>query len=177
MTDKKKILIAYYSRAGNNYFGSGIVDLPVGNTEVAMREIARLTGGDLFKIEPVKKYSSDYTVCTEEAKRDLRANLRPELVNNLPAIDAYEVILLGYPNYWGTMPMPVWTFLESHDFSGKTILPLCTHEGSGLGCSENDIQKLCPTAKLLPGLAVRGSTVKNSVGEIEAWLKRNGLLA
>lgn len=171
-----KILIAYFSRAGNNYFGSGIVDLPVGNTEVVMQEIARLTGGDLFKIEPVKKYSTDYTTCTEEAKRDLRGNLRPELVEKPAGFDAYDVIVLGYPNYWSTMPMPVWTFLESFDFSGKTILPLCTHEGSGMGRSEMDLQKLCPTAKVLPGLAVRGSSVKNSTKEVESWLKKNGLL-
>jgi flavodoxin len=176
MADKKNILIAYFSRADKNYCGGSIVDLKVGNTEVIAESIAHLLGADLFKIEPVKKYSADYTACTEEAKRDLRANLRPELVNNLPGIDQYDVILLGYPNYWGTMPMPVWTFLESHDFSNKTILPLCTHEGSGLGSSESDIRKLCPKATVLPGLAVRGSAVKTASAEVENWLKRNGLL-
>ena len=172
-----KILVAYFSRAGGNYFGSGIVDLVVGNTEVVMKNIAGLTGGDLFKIEPAKKYSTDYTACTEEAKRDLRSNLRPELVEKPASIDPYDVIVLGYPNYCGTMPMPVWTFLEMFDFSGKTILPLCTHEGSGLGRSEMDLQKLCPTARVLPGLAVRGSSVKNSSKEVESWLRKNGLLA
>jgi flavodoxin len=176
MVDKKKILIAYFSRADKNYCGGSIVDLKVGNTEVIAESIAHLLGADLFKIEPVKKYSSDYTACTEEAKRDLRANLRPALANNIPGIKAYDVILLGYPNYWGTMPMPVWTFLESHDFSGKTIVPLCTHEGSGMGHSESDIQKLCPTANLLPGLAIRGSAVKQSDAEVEGWLKKTGLL-
>lgn len=175
MVEKKKVLIAYFSRAGNNYFGSGIVDLPVGNTEVLMKKIANMTGGDLFKIEPVKKYSTDYTTCTEEAKRDLQNNARPELVEKLASIEPYDVIVLGYPNYWSTMPMPVWTFLESFDFSGKTILPLCTHEGSGMGHSEKDLQKLCPTAKVQPGLAIRGSLVKSAMNEVQSWLKRNGL--
>jgi flavodoxin len=74
------------------------------------------------------------------------------------------------------MPMPVWTFLESYDFSGKTILPLCTHEGSGMGSSELDIKKLCPDAKLQKGLAIRGGSVKNAGKDIETWLKKNDLL-
>ena len=74
-------------------------------------------------------------------------------------MDSYEVIYIGYPNWWGTMPMAVFTFLESYDFSGKTIIPYCTHEGSGMGSSERDIKKLCPNARVLPGLAIRGGSV------------------
>ena len=174
--DQKKVLIAYFSRAGMNYCGGSIVDLQVGNTEVIAEKIAQLLGADLFKIDPVKKYSSDYTKCTEEAKQDLRANLRPELAGKLVRIEPYDVILLAYPNYWGTMPMPVWTFLDSYDFSRKTILPLCTHEGSGLGRSESDIKKLCPKAEILPGLDVRGSEVRAAVPKVISWLKKNGLM-
>ena len=173
--ENKKVLIAYFSRAGMNYSGGSIVDLKVGNTEVIAENIAQLLGADLFKIDPVKKYSNDYTKCTEEAKKDLQANLRPELVGRLASIDPYEVILLAYPNYWSTMPMPVWTFLDLYDFSDKKILPLCTHEGSGLGRSEADIQKLCPTAEVQPGLAVRGSEVRTASAKVVAWLKMNGL--
>ena len=88
----------------------------------------------------------------------------------------YAVVFLGYPNWWGTMPMAVWTFLESYDFSGKTILPFCTHEGSGLGHSERDIQKLCPGAKVVKGLAIKGSQVQRAGKDIEAWLRRTHLL-
>jgi len=172
----KPILIAYFSRSGNNYVNGGIINLPEGNTEIAAKKIKEITGGELFKINPVKNYSDDYNTCTEEAKRELRENVRPELAEKLDSLDGYDTIILGYPNWWGTMPMPVWTFLESNDFSGKTILPLCTHEGSGMGSSERDIKKLCPDAKLQKGLAIRGGSVKNAGKDIEAWLKKNELL-
>lgn len=170
------ILIAYFSRPGNNYVNGSIINLPVGNTEIAAKKIKEMTGGVIFKIDPVKKYSEDYHICTDEAKQELRANVRPELSEKLDSIDDFETIILGYPSWWGTMPMPVWTFLDSYNFSGKTILPLCTHEGSGMGSSERDIKKLCPDAKLQKGLAIRGGSVKSAGKEIEAWLKKNGLL-
>jgi flavodoxin len=172
----RKILIAYFSRAGNNYIGGSIVNLPVGNTEVVMKTIVQLTDGTLFKIDPVKKYSSDYTVCTEEAQKELRANARPELAEYLASIDEYDTIILGYPNYWGTMPMPVFTFLEKYNFSGKMILPLCTHEGSGMGNSERDIKKICPSADVRTGLSIRGSAVTTERDLIEKWLENLGLL-
>jgi flavodoxin len=168
---KNKCLIAYFSREGNNYVGGSIVNLPVGNTEVAAEMIERLTGGDLFKIDPVKKYSADYNTCTEEVQQELRENARPELTAYPASINSYDTIILGYPNYWGTMPMPVWTFLEKYDFSGKTILPFCTHEGSGMGRSESDIKKLCPGANVKKGQAIRGGSVKNAGKDIERWLK------
>ncbi|HSN94068.1 MAG TPA: flavodoxin [Anaerolineaceae bacterium] len=167
----KKILVAYFSRADFNYVNDRLVNLSVGNTELAARMVAELTGGQLFKIEPLIKYSTDYHTCTQEAKKDLRANARPPLSEYLPGIDDFHVIVLGYPNYWGTMPMAVWTFLERYEFSGKTILPLCTHEGSGMGKSESDIEKLCHGADLRKGLAIRGSEVKQAKNEIETWLK------
>lgn len=173
---KKPILIAYFSRSGSNYVSGQIVNLSVGNTEVAAMKIQEMTGGELFKINQVHKYSDDYNTCTEEAKQELRANARPELTDSLDSIDGFETIILGYPNWWGTMPMPIWTFLESHDFSGKTILPLCTHEGSGMGGSERDIKKLCTGAKVVKGLAIQGGSVNNAGKNIESWLKTNGLL-
>lgn len=172
----KTILIAYFSRAGNNYVGGSIINLPVGNTETAAKMIKELTGGSLFKINPVKDYSEDYNTCTDEAKKELRADARPELASYPESISGYDTIILGYPNWWGTMPMPVWTFLERFDFSGKTILPVCTHEGSGMGHSEADIKKLCPSATLKKGLTIRGRYVKSAGKDIEAWLKKNGLL-
>lgn len=165
-----KTLVAYFSRAGNNYVGGSIIDLPVGNTEIAAELVGELTGGDLFRIDDVRAYSGDYNICTEEAKKELHANARPELVSYPGNLGDYDAIVLGYPNWWGTMPMPVWTFLEKFNFSGKIIFPLCTHEGSGLGKSESDIRKLCPGADVRKGLAIRGSNVRNARKEIAVWL-------
>lgn len=167
---KNNILIAYFSRGGNNYVNGNIQPLAVGNTEVMAKMIQQITGGETFKIEPVKKYSDDYDTCTHEAQSDLRKNARPNLEEYLENIDASSTIFLGYPNYWGTMPMPVYTFLEKYDFSKKVIYPFCTHEGSGLGHSETDIQTLCPTARLGKGLAIRGGDVANARAEIERWI-------
>ena len=83
----------------------------------------------------------------------------------------YDVIYLGYPNWWGTFPMAVFTFLESYDFTGKTIVPFCTHEGSGLGSSERDIKQLCPNAKILSGIAIRGGSVLSADNIVQSWLK------
>lgn len=166
-----KTLITYYSREGNNYVNGRIVNLQVGNTEVAAKMIQKITGGKLFRINTIKKYPEDYTETTKVAQQELRDNARPDLSAYLENIDDYEVIILGYPNWWGTMPMPVFTFLEKYDFAGKTILPFCTHEGSGMGCSESDIKKLCPNSKVLRGLAIRGGNVNNSEKDIAHWLK------
>jgi len=168
----KRCLIAYYSRKGNNYAGGNIVDLPVGNTEVIAKKIKDLTGGDLFEINTVKSYPADYTETTKVAKDELRKNARPELTFKVKNIDDYDVIYLGYPNWWGTFPMAVFTFLEEYNLSGKTIIPFCTHEGSGIGRSESDIKKLCPDAKVLPGIAIWGGTVAGADNFVENWLKK-----
>ena len=171
-----KSLSAFFSRKGNNYLSGSIVNLPIGNTEVIAKKIQELTGSDLFQIQTVKSYPEDYTETTRVAQDELSGNARPELTGTVDDMDAYEVIYLGYPNWWGTMPMAVFTFLDSYDFSGKTIVPYCTHEGSGLGSSERDIKKLCPTAKVLSGLAIKGSTVGKADNDVANWLKKIGLL-
>lgn len=165
-------LIAYFSRAGNNYVGGSIVNLPVGNTEVVAKMIQKMTGGDLFHIEAVKAYPEGYKETTEVAQQELRANARPKLTGHVDNLASYDVIFLGYPNWWGTMPMPVFTFLEAYDFSGKTIVPFCTHEGSGLGHSVTDLKKSCPKSTVLEGFAIRGSQAKNAQGEVSGWLRQ-----
>jgi flavodoxin len=170
----KKCLIAYFSRKGNNYSGGNIVNLPVGNTEVIAKKIKNFTGGDLFEIKTVKPYPAGYEETTTIAKEELRKNARPELVDSVKNMIGYDVIYLGYPNWWGTFPMAISSFLESYDFSGKTIVPFCTHEGSGIGNSERDIKKLCPEAKLLPGIAIRGSSVAGADQVVQTWLKKLG---
>jgi flavodoxin len=175
MTQQKSLSV-YYSRKGNNYVGGSIVNLPIGNTEVIARKIQGLTGSDLFQIQTVKPYQEDYTATTRAAQDELSGNARPELAEIVADMDLYEVMYLGYPNWWGTMPMAVCTFLDSYDFSGKTIVPYCTHEGSGLGNSERDIKKLCPTAKVMSGLAIKGSIVGRADNDLANWLKKLGLI-
>ena len=168
---KKKSLVAYFSRRGYNYLNGEIVFLQVGNTEVVAKKIRELTGSDLFQIETVKSYPEDYNETTTVAKKEQNDNARPELPRSVDGMDDYDVIYLGYPNWWGTMPMAVHTFLESYDFAGKTIIPFCTHEGSAMGRSEGDIKKLCPKAKVLSGLAIKGGSVNKSDEKIAAWCK------
>jgi flavodoxin len=168
-------LIAYYSRSGENYAGGQMVDLAVGNTEVAAKMIQAATGGDLLHLETVQEYPAGYRETTEVAKQELRGNVRPELRVLPDDIDAYDVIFVGYPNWWGTAPMAVFTFLESFDFSGKTIVPFCTHEGSGMGRSERDVREACPGASVADGLAIRGGGVGGAEGSIRQWIEQAGL--
>ena len=174
-----KTLIAYFSRADENYFGGAMRYVKVGNTEIVCGIIEKLLGSaraDSFKIEMKTPYSPVYMTCIDEAKKDLRSGARPELVSIPDSLDEYDTVLLAYPNYWGTMPMAVVTFLEAFDFTGKTILPLCTNEGSGMGSSERDIKKYAPGAELKKGLSVTGSQAANSEGAVKKWLASNGIL-
>lgn len=163
-------LIAFYSRADENYVSGEMKILEVGNTEIAAGIIKDLTGADLFRIEQTEGYSKRYQECIAQAKEDQRLNARPELTGYPASIDDYEEIYLCFPNYWGTMPMAVFTFLEHFDFSGKVIKPLCTHEGSGMGNSVIDIKKLCPDAHVEDGLSIYGSRVSQSQKDIENWI-------
>ena len=133
-------LIVYYSRKGQNYWNGSIVDLAKGNTERVAEFVQKAVGGDLFEIETVREYSKDYMVCIEEAKAELREGARPELKKYPESIEQYDTIFVGYPNWWGTMPMCVYTFLEHFDLTGKKIVPFCTNEGSGLGGSERELK-------------------------------------
>ena len=171
-TKNKKCLIAYFSRVGNNYVSGKIVNLPVGNTKIVAQVIAEQTGGDLFRIDTVVDYPVDYHETTDVAKKELNENARPALTDHVSDMDSYDVVFLGFPNWWGTMPMAVFTFLEEYDFASKTIIPFCTHEGSGMGQSENDIKKLCPKANVLKGLAIHGSHVSEAKDKIADWLNR-----
>ncbi len=167
MSDK---LIVYYSRADENYVSGELKMLPVGNTEIAAGYIKELTGADMFKIEQKQPYSAGYNECIAQAQEDQKKDARPELVSMPESIDKYSEIYLCYPNYWGTVPMAVFTFLDNYGFEGKVIKPLCTHEGSGMGRSESDIKAHCKGAKVEKGLAIHGSNVKQSKSQIEKWI-------
>jgi len=170
-----KTLIAFFSRADENYFGGAMRYVKVGNTEIVVNLMKEVIDADAFKIEMKDPYSPVYMTCIDEAKKDLQNNARPELTNYLDSIDEYDTIVLAYPNYWGTFPMAVATFLERYDFSGKTILPLCTNEGSGMGGSERDIKKYTSGADVKKGLSITGSNAANSKGAVQKWLAANGL--
>ena len=125
-----------------------------------------------FLIATVAAHPKDYHETTEVAKKELNGSARPALSDHVVNMGSYEVIFLGYPNWWGTMPMAIFTFLEEYNFAGKTIVPFCTHEGSGMGRSENDIKKLCPQATVLKGLAIHGTHVATAKDSIVQWIKR-----
>lgn len=158
----KKILVAYFSHSGN--------------TKAIADQIHENVGGDIFEIKPVDSYPTNYNEVVDQAKKEQEENFRPKLATKVDNIDSYDVIFVGYPDWWGTMPMPVFTFLEQYNLSGKTIIPFCTHEGSGLGRSVDDIKKTCPQSTILEGLAVRGSNVSKANKDVLDWLKKIGML-
>ena len=162
-------IIVYFSREGNNYVNGSIVNLKTGNTETAAKFIHELTGAPLAKLEPVKAYALDYNECIKEAQQEQRTNARPA-VKALPDISGYDTIYLGYPNWWGTCPMCLFTFIESQNWAGKTVKPFCTHEGSGMGHSEADLKKACAGANVKKGLALHGADVSKSKAQIQDWI-------
>jgi len=168
----KKILVAYFSRADENY---SVGNISKGNTKIVAEIIAEKAGGDLFEIKPVKKYPANYEECTEVAKIELQEKARPEIVGRVENFADYDIIFLGYPIWWGDMPMAVYTFLEQENYSSKKIIPFCTHEGSGLSGTEKNISDKTK-AEVLQGLAIRGNVAQNdntkTDSEIDAWLKK-----
>ena len=167
-----KSLVVVFSRADENY---SVGKIEKGNTMILAEYIADKTGSELFEIVPAKKYPADYKACTDLAQEELRINARPEIIGD-KNLEEYDTIFLGYPIWWGDLPMCVYTFLEKHDFNGKTILPFATHEGSGMGRTESALKQNLPGATVYKGLAVRGSTAQNSADkakkQIDDWLKR-----
>jgi flavodoxin len=167
-----KILIVYYSRTGENYWNGSIRSIEKGNTERVAEFIQEAVGGDLFEIDTVKPYAKDYYECIDEAKAELRAKARPEIKGYVDSIDEYDTIFVGYPNWWGTAPMCVFTFLEHYDLSGKRIVPFCTNEGSGMGQSETDLRRICKGATIERGLSITGCHAAESQETVAAWAKQ-----
>ncbi len=150
----KKILIAYFSHSGH--------------TERIARQIQAQTGGDIFHIETVRAYPEEYHACTEAAKAEKENNARPELKRAVENMATYDVIFIGYPIWWHTAPMAVYSFLESYDLSGKTVIPFCTSGGSDLDESMPAIRQLCAKATLLEGLTA------NNAADVAPWLQKIG---
>lgn len=163
---QRRILIVYFSRTGN--------------TRAVAEHIHGATGGDLVEIRTTHPYPADYRETTEQARHEQESNSRPELASDVADTTPYDTVFIGYPDWWGTLPMALFTFLDRHDLSGKTIVPFCTHEGSGLGRGPADLRAHCPTATHLAGLALRGGSGgyarSDAAGrEIDAWVKRLNL--
>lgn len=156
-----KVLIAYFSWGGN--------------TKGVAEEIQRQTGADLFEITLVNPYSSDYNTVLDEAQRDQNAQARPELASHVDNMDEYDTVMIGYPNWWASIPMPIASFLEEYDFSGKTILPFCSHGGGRFGQSLTAIAKLAPDATMGEALSIHYSGGSELSSDVTDWLSSNGI--
>lgn len=169
-------LVAYFSHAGENY-NVGVVE--EGNTAKLAKVIAEQTGADLFEIVPVVDYPQSYDECLEVATAEQREGARPEYMGDVENWDQYDTVFIGYPIWWGEIPNIVYTFMEKHDFAGKTVIPFNTHEGSGQSHSQRDIENALPDATVLQGLAVRGVTAQNDADAtakaVSDWLSGLGM--
>ncbi|MFV0602004.1 MAG: flavodoxin [Brachymonas sp.] len=164
----RRILIAYYSRTGT--------------TREIARQIQARVGGELFELKTAHSYPAAYRATTNQAKRELNEGIRPVLVTQVADMAAYDTVFIGFPNWWGTLPMAFFTFLEQYKLAGKTVIPFCTHEGSGFGSSLEDIRARCGNARMLEGLALRGGGVDRVAGEsarqeVARWLDSVKLLS
>lgn len=170
------VLLAYFSRAGENYFYGGRKRLSVGNTEVVARMISRLAGCDVHRIEAGDPYPDDYEATVQRNVREQDSNARPAIANPLASIDRYDTVLLGSPIWNVRAPMIMTTLVERLNFTGKTVHPLTTYAMSGLGTTERDYAASCRGARLGEGLAVRGEEASDAEPAVQAWLRRIGLL-
>ena len=167
-----KNLVIYYSRTGENYFAGAVKSIDKGNTERVAEFIAAAVDADLFQVETVEPYSESYMECIEEAKAELNEGARPEVKALPETIDGYDTVFVGYPNWWGTMPMCMLTVLESFDWTGKRVAPFCTNEGSGMGTSERDLVKACRGATIERGLSITGNQAAGSQSKVVSWAKQ-----
>ena len=154
-----KTLIVFFSRTGENY---NVGTISTGNTAIVAELIAESTGADLFEIVPVVPYPDNYNDCLTVATQEQRDKARPEYVGEVENWADYDTVFFGYPIWWGDLPMIAYTFLEGHDWSGKTVIPFNTHEGSGQGGTQRTVESLCAGATVLNGLAIQGKTAQNN---------------
>lgn len=171
-----KTLIAYFSRTGENYNVGTITE---GNTAKLAKEIAAQTGGTLFEIEPVTAYPTAYNEMLTVATNERQSNARPEIKNKVENFEQYDTIFIGYPIWWGDLPMLLHSFMESYDFTGKTVIPFNTHEGSGQAGTQSAITNKLSGATVLRGLAMQGSTAQKLSGDgsnasVKNWLEGLG---
>ncbi len=175
-SDGKNILVAYFSRADENY-NVGTID--VGNTQIVAEYIASEVGADSFHIETVTPYPADYDECCDVAKQELADKARPEIQGGVENMEQYDIVFLGYPIWWGDMPMAVYTFMDSYDCSDKVVIPFNTHEGSGESGTYSAIASYLPNAQVLDGMAIQGQTAQEFSSDtqqaVRDWLDGLGL--
>lgn len=169
---QEKILVAYFSWSdGEDAAGN----VKKGNTRIIADIIAQKTGGDLFKIKPVKNYPADYDECKKVASREKAEKARPEFIGEVENFSDYDTIFIGYPIWYGDAPMIVYTFLEKYNFDGKKIVPFCTHGGSGLSSTDQQISLTCPNSEILKGFEIHGTVAQKNFDEAEKkvsdWLE------
>jgi len=167
-----RILLAYFSRPGENYWNGGRRNLKVGNTEVLAGAISARVDCDVHRIEPVDPYPADYDATVQRNVREQDAEARPAIANSLASIDGYDTILLASPIWNVRAPMIMSTFTETYDFARKTVHPLTTHAMSGLGTTPEDYAQSCEDARIGTGLAVRGEEARKAGRDVDAWLRR-----
>lgn len=173
-----KSIIVYFSRAGSNWVNDKVDNIKTGNTKLLSQYIQKRIGGDLFEIKTKKQYTDEYYKATEEAKDELNSVFFPELIE-YPDIRGYDTIYIGHPIWWDTFPMAVAEFLRKNNFSGKKIIPFCTHEGSGVANSEKDISRYTSNSNICSYFEIRGYKCQNIIEdkktqkEIDDWLKKN----
>ena len=172
-TADKHILVAYFSLA-NEQYEVGVIEK--GNTEIIAEMIAEATNADTFQIESVSPYPTTYNELLEVSQQE--AENPPEIAGTVENISDYDTVFLGYPIWWGDLPTIVKEFLQAYDFSEKTVIPFCTHGGSGLAGTDQTIGELCPDSTIGEGLAIRGSTAQNdrdsAKESVTKWLSDNG---
>ena len=170
-----KILVAYFSHTGENY-QVGVIEK--GNTHIVADMIAEATGADEFEIKTVTEYPKTYKEVTDLAKQELAENARPELATKVADMNKYDTIFLGYPIWWSDMPMAVYTFLESYDFNGKTIIPFCTSASEAMTGKEVNIPKIAKGSQIRQGLGVSGKLCQENPDfvrqDVNSWLKDLG---
>lgn len=162
--------VIYYSRSGENYVNGQLKQLAKGNTAIVAEKISNYLDAELIRLVPEKNYPDDYQEMVELAEKEKKQQVLPKYQLITQDLSNYDELFIGYPNWWGTFPQVIATFLQDQDLSGKTIYPFCTHEGSAMGTSVSDMMKLCPEVKIETGLAIRGSKAAVSDKTIANWL-------
>jgi len=170
-----KVLTAYYSRAGENYFNGEIHSIEVGNTERLVNKLEHMFETAVFKIEMKDPYPDNYNETLARAEADKNNDYRPELVNYMYDLDGYDTVILCFPSFFGTVPQPVKSFCQELYWQGKYIIPICTNEGSGIGNAREDLYGVCPGAVICRGFSVNGTNIEASLGELEQWLFVRGV--
>lgn len=168
MEKKEKVLIVFFSHAGENY---GVGNIKVGNTKLVADEIQKVTGGDEFEIMAEKNYDMPYDALTKLAKEETEKGAKPSFKGEIKNIDDYDTVFIGGPIWWGTYPRVMFTFFDKYDLNGKTIIPFTTHEGSGLGSVVEDLKSIYPNATFKEAFSIYGHEIRKDLSKVDKWLK------